>query len=139
MRIVLIILLSLAQTPSSADSYPLPHTQRVVSLAPQVLKSAKTMVEPVAPSARKGSVVIAFWTSEQGAVISARGIEGHPDLQRVAIDAIYQWKFNPSMISSGQLVQMESAGTVDFSKSPPMIAVKPMLSMAQVSPGFQLY
>src|ERR1700735_3476551 len=137
MRIVLLILLTLGLAPRSVDLQSLPHTQRLLSLAPQVLKSAKTMVEPVAPSARKGSVVVAFWTSEQGAVISARAIEGHPDLQRVAIDAIYQWKFNPSMISSGQLVQMESAVTVDFSKSPPMIAVKPMLSMAQVSPGFQ--
>src|ERR1700735_4826460 len=136
MRIVLLILLTLGLAPRSVDLQSLPHTQRLLSLAPQVLKSAKTMVEPVALSARKGSVVIAFWTSEQGAVISARGIEGHPDLQRVAIDAIYQWKFNPSMISSGQLVQMESAVTVDFSKAPPMIAVKPM-SIAQVSPGFQ--
>jgi tetratricopeptide (TPR) repeat protein len=136
MRLVLLILLTLAQTPSSTDSQLLPHTQRVFMTTRQVLKTAKTMVEPVAPSARKGSVVIAFWTSEQGAVVSARGIEGHPDLQRAASDAIYQWKLNLSVMASGQLLQMGSAVIVDFSKTPPTIAPKPM-SAAQVSPGFQ--
>src|SRR5580700_388958 len=106
MRVVLMILLTLTQAPSFTDTQQLPHTQRLFSLTPQVLKSAKTMIEPIAPSARKGAVVIIFWTSEQGAVVSARGLEGHPDLQRAAIHAIYQWKFNPSMIASGQLVQM---------------------------------
>jgi tetratricopeptide (TPR) repeat protein len=136
MRIVLIILLSLAQTPSSADSQPLPHTQRVFRVAPQVLDSVKTMVKPVAPSGRKGSVVIAFWTSEQGAVVSARGIQGSPELQRAAIDAVYQWKFYPSMMASGQFVQMGTAAIVDFSKTPPAIVIKPMPA-TQVSPGFQ--
>jgi|SRR5271156_1498256 len=136
MRIVLLILLMLVQAPSSADSQQLPHTQRVFVITPQVLKSAKTMVEPVAPSARKGSVVIAFWTSEQGSVVSARGIEGSAELQRAAFDAIYQWKFNLSILASGQLLQMASAVIVDFSKTPPAIAPKPM-SAAQVSPGFQ--
>jgi TonB family protein len=136
LRILLIVLLALAQAANSADSQQLPYTRRVSIFTPQILKSAKTMVDPVSTAAAKGSVVIVFWISERGEVVSARGIEGTPELQRAAIDAIYQWKFNPSLIASGQLLQVNSAAVVDFSKTPPAIAAKPTTS-AQASAGFQ--
>ena len=134
MRVVLLVLFMLAQAPSAADSQQLPYTRRVFSFTPQFLKSAKTTAAPGAPAAASGSVLIAFWTSERGAVVSARGIEGPAELQRAAIDAIYQWKFNPSITAEGQFVQMGSAAVVDFSKSPPAISNKPM-TVALASPG----
>lgn len=136
LHILLIVLLALAQASSSADSQQLPYTRRGSNSTPQILKSTKTMVDPVSPLAAKGSVVIVFWTAERGEVVSARGIEGTPELQRAAIDAIYQWKFNPSLIGNGQLLQLSSAVVVDFSKAPPAITTKSMTS-AQISPGFQ--
>src|ERR1700691_2773227 len=134
MRVVLLVLFMLAQAPSAADSQQLPYTRRVFSFTPQFLKSAKTTAAPGAPAAASGSVLFAFWTSEGGAVVSERGIEAPAELQRAAIDAIYQWKFNPSITAEGQFVQMGSAAVVDFSKSPPAISNKPM-TVALASPG----
>src|SRR6204780_2347422 len=136
MRVVLLVLFMLAQAPSAADSQQLRYTRRVFSFTPQFLKTAKTTAAPGAPAAASGSALIAFWTSERGAVVSARGIEGPAELQRAAIDAIYQWKFNPSITAEGQFVQVGSAVTVDFSKSPPAITNKPMTA-ALASPGFE--
>jgi hypothetical protein len=126
----------LAQTLSSSDSQQLPYARRVLSVTAQFLEMAEKKVDPTPPGALNGSVLIVFWTSERGAVVSARGIEGPPELQRAAMDAINQWKFKPSS-TSGQPVQMGSAVIFDFSKIPPAIQVPKPMTAAQLSPGFQ--
>src|ERR1700689_4234272 len=121
MRVVLLVLFMLVQAPSSADSQQLRYTRRVFSFTPQFLKTAKTTAAPGAPAAASGSALIAFWTSERVAPVSARGPEGPAELHPAASDAIYQLKFNPSRTAEGQLLPVGSALKVDFSKLPPAI------------------
>lgn len=137
MRLGLTILVTLALSSnlSSAELPQLPYSRRLFSSTPQFLDKAETKVAPVQPNAIKGTVLIIFWTSERGAVVSARGLDGPSELQKAAVAAIYKWKFEPSSVN-GQAVQMGSAAVVDFSQTPAVVQPKTMTAV-QLSPGFQ--
>jgi hypothetical protein len=137
LRTLQIILMTLAQVLSSSNLQQLPYSRRVFMLTNQFLERAAVKTAPVTPGAAYGSVLVIFWTSERGAVVSARAIEGPPELQRAAIDAIAQWKFSASSIGVGQPVQIGSATIIDFSKTPPAILAPKPLTAAQLNPGFQ--
>jgi tetratricopeptide (TPR) repeat protein len=121
----------------SAELPQLPYTRRVFLATSQFLDKAETRVAPVAPTGAKGEVLIIYWTSERGAVVSVRGLDGPAELQKAAADALYKWKFKPNS-ANGQPVQIGSAVVVDFSKVPPMVQVPKPMTAAQLSPGFQL-
>jgi|SRR5271167_3326697 len=129
--------MTLAQVLSSSNLQQLPYSRRVFMVTTQFLERAATKTAPVTPGTANGSVLIIFWTSERGTVVSARGIEGPPELQRAAIDAITQWKFSASSIGVGQPVQMGSTAIIDFSKTPPAILAPKPMTAAQLNPGFQ--
>jgi Gram-negative bacterial TonB protein C-terminal len=137
LRIVQAILLTviLSLTLSSADLAQLPYTRRVFQVTTQYLEKADNSV-PALPETHKGTVLVVFWTSERGAVVSARALDGPPDLQRAAIDAIGKWKFRTATVNS-QPIQMGSAVLVDYSHTPPSIQVPKPMTGAQLSPGFQ--
>jgi tetratricopeptide (TPR) repeat protein len=131
-----LFMLILSPTLSSADLPQLPYTRRLWSVTTQFLEQVETKVDLTLPKALKGTVLVIFWTSERGAVVSARALDGPPELQKAAAEAMYKWKFKPTTVN-GQPVQMGSAAIVDFSQAPAVVRVpKPMIA-AQLSPGFQ--
>lgn len=121
---------------SSAELPQLACSRRLFLVTPQYLSSAGTKVFPVQPNRAKGAVSIIFWTSERGDVVSARALDGPAELQKAAVEAIYKWKFRPSL-ANDQPVQIGSAAIVDFSQTPPTVQAPKPMAAAQLSPGFQ--
>jgi protein TonB len=69
---------------------------------------------PIAKAAKaSGTVTVQVLVSEEGNVISARAVSGHPLLRQAAVDAAYRAKFSP-VIVSGQKVKMSGALTYNF-------------------------
>ena len=69
---------------------------------------------PIARAARaQGNVVVRIVVDEQGNVISASPISGHPLLQQAAANAVRQWRFSPTLLS-GQPVKVTGVVTVNF-------------------------
>jgi hypothetical protein len=60
------------------------------------------------------SVAVVILVSEQGRVIQAKAISGHPTLRGPAVDAARKWVFEPSTLN-GQPVKVESVLTFVFS------------------------
>jgi len=95
-------------------------------VTPQFLEKAETKVAPVKPNETNGTVLVIFWTSESGTVVSVRALDGPAGLQKAATEAIYKWKFKPMSVN-GQPVQMGSAVSVDSSQTTAVMqAPKPM-------------
>lgn len=138
MRIFLttFVALTFSLSLGSAELPQLAYSRRLLSVTPQFLEKAETKVIPTQPNDSKGTVLVVFWTSERGDVVSTRALDGPIDLQKAATEAIYKWKFMPASVN-GQPVQMGSAVLVDFSQNPPVIQVPKPMTAAQLSPGFQ--
>jgi protein TonB len=67
---------------------------------------------PVARSARlEGTVLVEVVVDEQGNVILAEVVEGHPLLRESALQAARQWKFRPSLLN-GRPIKVR--GTLSF-------------------------
>ncbi len=78
--------------------------------------SATRRVEPVYPPLAKaarvsGTVVVEVTVDEEGNVISARALSGHPLLKDAAVSAAKGWKFSPTMLSG---VPVKVIGTITF-------------------------
>jgi tetratricopeptide (TPR) repeat protein len=131
-----LVILTVSLSLGSAELPQLDYSRRLLSVTPQFLEKAETKAVPEQPTGTKGTVLVAFWTSERGAVVSARALDGPADLEKVATDAIYKWRFKPTSVN-GQPVQMGSAVLVDFSQTPPIIQVPKPMTAAQLAPGFQ--
>src|SRR5262249_35455451 len=58
-------------------------------------------VDPVYPPgvSEKGEVIVEVTVGEDGNVMSAVGITGSPALVEAALNAVRQWKFNPTKLS----------------------------------------
>ncbi|MDQ3907908.1 MAG: energy transducer TonB [Acidobacteriota bacterium] len=61
----------------------------------------------------QGEVAVQITVDEQGNVISARAVSGHPLLQKAAVEAAGQWKFSPTKLS-GQPVKVSGIITFNF-------------------------
>src|SRR5262245_2314464 len=95
--------------------------------APKVRKSeavfrgsATRRVEPTYPQSAKdarisGAVVVEVTVGENGDVIAARTISGHPLLQDAALEAARGWKFSPTQLSG---VPIKVIGSLTFNFSP---------------------
>jgi TonB family protein len=97
----------LAKTPSSPSDRP------PVS-GGDMTNRAVSRVEPTySPAARKvgasGLVLVKILVDEDGKVVSASPVAGHPLLYAATVAAVRQWKFSPAIIS-GQRVK--TTGTV---------------------------
>jgi TonB family protein len=69
---------------------------------------------PIAKAARaSGTVVVQIVVGEDGNVISASAVSGHPLLQQAAVAAVRQWKFTPTRLS-GEPVKVSGVVTVNF-------------------------
>lgn len=71
---------------------------------------------PNAPKAQ-GSVVVQVLISEEGNVIAARAISGHPLLHAASVEAALQWKFKPTL-TGGVPVKVEGNLTFNYKLQP---------------------
>jgi TonB family protein len=108
-----LVLTSFAQETQRED----PQPPKIIRKSGGVFQgSATKRVEPVYPPLAKaarisGSVVVEVTLDEEGGVISARAISGHPLLKDAAVDAAREWKFTPTKL---QEVPVKVIGTITF-------------------------
>src|SRR5262249_55465371 len=81
--------------------------------------SATRRVQPSYPplamqAGVSGAVMVEVTINEEGEVIAARALSGHPLLQDAAIEAARQWTFSPTMVD-GKPVKVVGAITFNFS------------------------
>ena len=102
-----------AQSPANSNA------QRRVSIAGGVLNGKaihKFAPEypPIAKAARaQGSVSVQITVDEEGRVIDAKAVSGHPLLQQSAVSAVRQWRFSPTLLS-GQPVKVTGVVIVNY-------------------------
>jgi TonB family protein len=105
-----------AQSPQQQDS---PSSPKIVRKSDTVFKdSAIKRVEPVYPSAAKaarvgGTVVVEVIVDEEGEVVAAKAVSGHPLLVDVAITAARGWRFKPATLQ-GAAARVIGAITFNF-------------------------
>ena len=104
--------------PSSADAGKPPEGEKAKTvMSGGVLNSkAVSLPRPGYPSAAKsvgaaGTVVVEVTIDEQGKVVGARAISGHPFLQQAAVQAARQARFSPATLS-GEPVKIK--GTISY-------------------------
>ncbi|HSB08371.1 MAG TPA: TonB family protein [Blastocatellia bacterium] len=94
-----------------------PEPPKIIRKSGGVLQgSATRRVEPAYPPLAKaarlsGSVVVEVTVDEEGNVISARAISGHPLLKDPAVGAARGWKFEPTLL---QGTAVKVIGTITF-------------------------
>ena len=86
-------------------------------------------VQPVYPPAAKqtnasGEVQVAIVIGENGRVISAKAVSGHPALRSAAEDAARKWVFKPTE-AGGKPVQVQGTLSFIFNLTPPPTSVSP--------------
>ena len=102
-----------ARRPGDTDLMP----PKIIRKSGGVLQgSATKRVEPVYPPLAKaarvsGAVVVEVTVDEDGNVISARAMSGHPLLKDAAVAAARQWTFAPHKLSG---VPVKVIGTITF-------------------------
>jgi protein TonB len=74
--------------------------------APQYPTIAKT-------AGVQGPVVVQVLINEQGHVVNAKVMSGHPLLQQAALQTAYKWKFSPTVLT-GQPVMVTGVVTYNF-------------------------
>jgi TonB family protein len=96
---------------------PKPEPPKIIRKSGGVLQgSAIRRVEPSYPPLAKtarvsGTVVVEVTVDEEGKVISARGLSGHPLLKPAAETAARGWEFTPTML---QGTPVKVIGTITF-------------------------
>lgn len=81
---------------------------------PELVHKVEPTYPPLARQTRvQGDVIIDCVIDEQGNVTQARAVSGHPLLVQSALQAVKQWKFQPTMLN-GKPVAVEMTVTVQF-------------------------
>ena len=94
-----------------------PEPPKIIRKSGGVLQTSATRrVEPVYPALARtarvsGSVVVEVTVDEEGNVISARAISGHPLLKDAAVNAARGWQFTQTQLSG---VPVKVIGTITF-------------------------
>lgn len=84
-------------------------------LAGEATKRVEPSYPPLAKAARvSGAVVVEVIIDENGGVVSARSVSGHPLLRQPAENAARGWRFKPTLLS-GQPVKVVGTITFNFS------------------------
>jgi protein TonB len=82
---------------------------------PKLIRRVDPVYPVMARQARvQGVVVMEAYISTDGSVDRLRVISGHPLLNQAALDAVKQWKYNPTLLN-GEPVEVIMAITVTFS------------------------
>lgn len=110
--LIIVTLLSL-QIPINA------HSQKKTVISGGVLNGkAITKPQPAYPPIARaakasGTVTVQILINEDGKVVEARAVSGHPLLRQAAVDAAYQAKFTPTRLE-GKPVQVSGVLTYEF-------------------------
>ena len=112
-------LLALSSLPVAARAaqQERPESPKIIRKSSGVLQtSAIHRVEPTYPPLAKtaqvsGAVVVEITVDEEGKVIAARPISGHPLLKDAAVEAARGWEFTPTKLSG---VPVKVIGTITF-------------------------
>ena len=96
---------------------PAPKTPEIVRMTSSMItgKAVRKVQPPYPPMGKavkaQGSVPIQITISEEGRVISAQAVSGHPLLQQAAREAAMQWVFSPTLLN-GKPVKV--SGVISF-------------------------
>jgi TonB family protein len=81
-------------------------------LQESAVRKAQPLYPPLAKAARvSGAVVVEITVDEEGDVISARAVSGHPLMKDCAVAAARGWKFKPTSLSG---TPVKVIGTITF-------------------------
>lgn len=96
---------------------PTPKPKTVVSggvLNGKAISKPQPAYPPIARTAKpSGTVTVQVLIDEEGNVVSAKAVSGHRLLRKAAIDAAYQAKFSPTIVS-GKRVKVSGVLTYEF-------------------------
>ena len=97
---------------------PTPVPRNIVVSGGVSAGSAIRRVQPTYPPAARavraqGAVNVQIVIDENGSVIQANAVSGHPTLRPAAVAAVRQWRFRPTTLS-GQPVRASGVITVNF-------------------------
>lgn len=105
-----------ATPPASQSAPPVPKRIRVGGN----VESAKLKFQPlpVYPQAAKtanisGTVILHVIIAKDGSVQTVQYISGHPLLMKAAMDAVKQWKYEPTTLN-GEPLEVDTTVSVDF-------------------------
>ncbi|MGH9754868.1 MAG: energy transducer TonB [Blastocatellia bacterium] len=112
--------LEMMQVGTADEPPPMPTSPVRVSTG-VIQSEALTRVHPIYPSIAKqinasGDVQVEIVIDEQGRVISAKAISGHPVLRSAAEDAARKWTFKPTLLDKKPVKQ---PGVLTFKFVPP--------------------
>ena len=83
--------------------------------ASKLISQPKPLYPPIAKQARvQGTVVLAATISKSGTIDNLRVVSGHPMLTQSALQAVRQWKYQPTYLN-GEPVEVETTINVNFS------------------------
>ena len=105
--------------PPPIRTAPTPPAPKKQTISKGVINSqALSLPKPPYPAAARaihasGTVTVQILLDEQGRVISARAVAGHPLLQAAAVKAAYQARFSPTILS-GEPVKVSGMITYNF-------------------------
>ena len=118
-----------AQEPAPPPPPPPPPRQGEPIEAPKIIRKSGGVLQntaikrvtpeypPLAAAARvSGSVVVEITVDEDGKVMAARAISGHPLLKDAAVDAARGWEFTPTQLGG---VPVKVIGTITFNFTRP--------------------
>lgn len=93
---------------------PIPKTVSGGVLNGKAISKPQPAYPAIAKAARaSGTVVVQVLVDEQGRVVSAHAVSGHPLLQQSAVSAARQARFSPTLLS-GQPVKVSGVITYNF-------------------------
>jgi protein TonB len=103
--------------PPKATPTPEPKPRAPISQGVLNGKAISKPAPPYPPIAKaahaSGQVVVQIVVDESGKVISAHAVSGHPLLLQAAVQAAYQARFSPTLLS-GQPVKVSGIITYQF-------------------------
>jgi TonB family protein len=108
-----------ARTNVEAPPPPAPRPSGDTTISGGILQGkAISKPAPVYPAIARaaraqGTVMVDIVVGENGDVVSARAVSGHPLLQQSAVDAVRLWKFTPTLLS-GRPVKVSGQVAVNF-------------------------
>jgi protein TonB len=106
----------IADEPPPAAPTPTPRTAPISGgvLNGKAISLPKPQYPPIARAAHAaGTVVVQVLIDENGSVVSAKAVSGHPLLQAVAVAAARQARFSPTKLS-GQPVKVTGVIQYNF-------------------------
>jgi protein TonB len=108
--------ISIAEEPPPPAATPTPRTAPISGgvLNGKAISLPKPAYPPIARAAHAaGTVVVQVLIDENGNVVSAKAVSGHPLLQAVAVSAARQARFSPTKLS-GQPVKVTGVIQYNF-------------------------